>query len=357
MPSLQASDIADLVTTTLNELGELKFTDLMSDYQNTIALKRLMKKNKTTFEAGPAVQWNLITDTNNSARAVGLGESDVVDIKNVMTTAQVPWRHVTWNWAIERREIAMNRTPRKIVDLTKTRRIAAFGAAIIRFESFFWQVPVVTDTISPYGIPYYVVKSATAATPTNANGFNGLVPSGYTTVAGLSSTTYPRWSNYADAYTNVSQDDLITKMRRMAVYTDFTPLVDEEGSGYNTGDDYGYYTNYAVVGTMEQILMSQNDDLGTDVAPMDGKVMFRRVPVTFVKFLDGDTTNPVYSLNWGELKTMGLRGEWMNETTIAKYPGQHTLSATFTDCTYNLLCRNRRRMGVISTGTTMPALQ
>ncbi len=356
MASLQAADLADLVTTTLNELGELKFTDLMSDYQNTIALKRLMKKNKTTFEAGPAVQWNIITDTNDSARFVGLGEPDIVNIKNVMTTAVIPWRHITWNWAIERREIAMNRSPRKIVDLTKTRRISSFGSAIIRFESAYWQVPAATDTVTPFGIPYYVVKTSTAATAANSNGFNGDVPSGYTTVASLLTTTYPRWKNYGDAYVSISKDDLVRKMRRMAVYTDFMPLVDEIPV-YNTGDDYGYYTNYAVVSGMEELLEAQNDDLGPDVASMDGKVLFRRVPITFVKFLDGDTTNPVYSLNWGELKTMVLRGEWMRETTMPIYPGQHTLSATFTDCTFNMLCRNRRRQGVIATATTMPANQ
>lgn len=354
--ALQATDIADLVTTTLNELGELKFTDLMSNYQNTIALKRLMKKNKTTFDAGPKVQWNLITDTNGSARFVGLGETDIVNIKNVMTTASVDWRHITWNWAIERREIAFNRTPRKIVDMSKTRRIAAFGDAIIKFEQAYWQVPDVTDTVTAYGIPYYVVKSNTAATAANADGFNGLVPSGYTTVANLSSTTYPRWANYATQYTSISKDDLIRKWRRMAVYTDFMPLVDEIPQ-YTTGEDYGYYTNYAVVSSLEELLEAQNDDLGPDVASMDGKVLFRRVPVTFVKQLDRDTTNPVYSLNWGELHTMGLRGEWMREVVMPQYPGQHTLSATFTDCTYNLLCRNRRRQGVLATDTPMPTNQ
>ena len=354
MPTIQATDIADLVTTTLNELGELKFTDLMSDYQNTIALKRLMKKNKMTFDAGPEVQFNVITDHNDSARFVGLGESDIVDMPNVMTTGKIPWRHITWNWAIERREIAFNRSPRKIVDLTKTRRIAAFGSAILKFERHFWRVPAATNTTEPYGVPYYVVKSNTAATLANNDGFNGLVPAGYTTVANLNPTTYPRWANYADRYTGVTKDDFVRKLRRMANYTDFMPLVDEIPT-YNTGNDYGYYTNYAVISALEEILEAQNENLGTDVASMDGKVLFNRVPVVFVKELDQDTTNPIYSLNWGELFTMGLRGEWMNETSLPIQPGQHTVSATFTDCSFNLLCRNRRRNGVLATDTTMPA--
>ena len=351
--TLQATDIADVVTTTLNELGEMKFTDLMSDYQSTIALKRIMRKNKMTFRAGPEVQFNVIFDHNDSARFVGIGETDVVNIKNVMTTGKVPWRHITWNWSIERREIAMNRSPRMIVDLTKTRRISSFGSAIIKFEQALWKVPATTDTKSPYGIPYYVVKSNTAATTANADGFNGLVPSGYTLVANLNPTTYPRWGNYATQYTVVSKADFVRKARRMAEYTDWMPLVDEIPE-YNTGDDYGQYTNYALLGALEEVLESQNDNLGTDLASMDGKVMLRRRPVTFVKELDLDTTNPFYSINWGEMKAMGLAGEWMNETVIPIQPGQHTISATHTDCTFNMFCRNRRRNGVLATNTGLP---
>ncbi len=72
MPTLQASGIADLVAMTLPQLGKLKFTDLMSNYQNTIFLKRCMKKGKMTFESGKAVDFNVITDTNHSAKMVGL---------------------------------------------------------------------------------------------------------------------------------------------------------------------------------------------------------------------------------------------------------------------------------------------
>lgn len=352
--ALQATNIADLVTTTLNELGELKFTDLMSDYQNTIILKRTMKKNKMTFDAGPEVAWNAILDHNDSARFVGLGATDIVNIKNVMTTGKVPWRHITWNWAIERREIAFNRSPRRIVELAKTRRIAAFGSAIIQFERAGWRSPAVTDDTSPLGIPHWIVKSNTAATQANADGFNGSVPSGYTVVGNINPTTYPRWKNYATQYTSITKDDLIRKMRRACVKTDWMPLVDDIPV-YNTGDDYGYYTNYAVISALEEILEAQNENLGQDIASQDGRMIFRKAPMIYVVELELDTTNPIYGVNWGEFKTMGLRGEWMNETSIPIQPGQHTLSATHTDCSFNWFCRNRRRNWVIATDTTMPS--
>ena len=349
MAVLQATGIADLTTTTLNELGEMKFTDIMSNYQKTVAFKRVVKKNKITFDAGPQVQFNLITDHNSSAAFVGLYGQDNVNPNNVMLTGLVDWRHVTWNWGIERREVAMNRTPRKIVDLVKTRRIAALGSAVVLFEQRFWRAPASTDTLNPYGLPYWIVKSNTAVT-TN-DGFNGAVPSGFTLVGNINPTTYSRWQNYATQYTAVTKIDLIRKMRRAMYYTDFEPLVDEIPQ-YNTGDDYAIYTNYSVLGTLEEILEAQNDDLGTDIASMDGKTTFRRTPLNGIKELDLDTTNPVIGVDWGEMKTMGLRGEWLNETQIPIQPGQHTVSATHTDCSFNWFCRNRRRNWILATDTT-----
>jgi hypothetical protein len=87
---------------------------------------------------------------------------------------------------------------------------------------------------------------------------------------------------------------------------------------------------------------------------MDGKTLFRRVPVMWVPWLDRDTTNPFYAINWGWFKTYILRGEWMRETNIPYTPGQHNVASHFIDLTYQWLTKNRRECGVISNGTTYP---
>lgn len=357
--AFQAVDDLDLITTSLNDLGRLKMTDVMTTYQRTVVLKRLVNKSKMSFDSGPNAQFNLITDENHSARFVGLGAIDVVNANNTQATGYVPWRHITWNWMFERREKVMNSGASKIVDLIQARRIAAMASAIVRFEQSFWRIPLTTDTVSPYGLPYYVVKSATATT--TLDGFNGGVPvdsggTSYSTCANVSATltTAGKWANYATGYSAVSKPDLVRKMRRAHVYTDFEPIVDEIND-YNTGEDLAIYTNYAVVQTLEEILESQNENLGKDIASMDGDTTFRRVPVKAIKELDLDTTNPVYGVNWGVFHTMGLRGEWMNETVIPKKSDQHTVAVTHTDCSLNWICHDRRRLWVISNGTTVLA--
>lgn len=354
--ALQGSGDADLVTTTLRDLGRGKWTDNSSAYRNTIALKKIINKRKTNFDSGYEVQWNRMTGLSNSARGVGLGAQDIIDITtNMGTPPTAPWRHVTWNWAWDFREPLMNNSPAKIVDLIKTRRIAAMGSAIEYFEVRLWRAASTSATdVNIFGIPNYIVKSATAATIANNNGFNGLAPSGDTLVAGINPTTDTRWRNYTDAYTVVSKDDLIRKWRRMAEYTNFQPLVDNTPT-YDDGEATEFYTNYAVSGTLVEILESQNENLGVDVAPYEGKAMFNRSPVNVVPELDNDTTNPVYQVPWSVMGAMGLSGAWMKETNILQVPGQHTMSATHTDCTLNLICRDRRQAGVISNGTTLPA--
>ena len=88
---------------------------------------------------------------------------------------------------------------------------------------------------------------------------------------------------------------------------------------------------------------------------MDGRVTFRRMPIEWVPYLEADTTNPVYGIPWADFKTYVLSGWWMKETNVPVYPGQHTVSAHFMDCTYQWIMKNRRTAWVLATGTTYPA--
>ncbi len=351
--ALQASGIADLLTTTLEAVEKLKFTDISSDLQKYTAMSRMMKKKKTVFDAGADFGWDLMTNDNGSAAFKGLYAQDVVGVNDVMARGKVPWRHVTWNWAIERREIAMNRSPNKIVDLAMVRRIASFISAVKLFENKFWRVPAFTNDTDPYGVPYYVVKSA-------SEGFNASLPAtSYTTVANIAPSSYlnsdgtTRWGNWAFQYTGVTRDDLIRKWRKAVEFTDFdTPMPDMPT--FDSGDDMGFYTNWGIKSIVEEILRTNNDDLGPDLAAYANKTMFMGNPVERVPQLDEDTTNPIYGIQWGEWITAGLRGEWLNETVVPHVSGQHTVAATFTDCSINFATRNRRRNFVGSTGTTLP---
>ncbi len=345
--ALTATQLNDLVANTLKDLGKPKFTEIVTNIQKHIAMRQLLRQNRKQLSSGVGIQWNVMVNAANAAQNVGLGASDNVTIVDLMTQASADWRNTTSSYAIIGQEVDMNAEPARIVDLIHSRRIGAMISLVELMESNFWGPPVaITDNLTPWGVKTWVVKNAT-------EGFNGGVPSGYTTI-GLNPTTYPNWKNWTYQYTNVSRDDLIRHWRKAADFTDFQPPV-EGIPTHNTGTDYGFYTNYGVYGPLAETLDSQNDNLGNELDKFTGTVHFRRVPVTWVPKLESDTTNPVYGINWGNFKTYVLKNWWMRETHVPIYPGAHTMSAHFLDNTYQFVMTNRRCHFVLSTGTTEPS--
>ena len=346
MPSLNLENLGDLVATTLKDLGRLRFTEIATDLQNHVAMRNLLRKNRVEMESGYAIQWDVMVDHSHTSTNVGIAATDNVNIFDGMVQASTVMRNSTTNYAFDHREVQANQSPSRIVNLVQARRIMAMISLAELMETNFWGFPNASDTLTPLGIPYWVTKNAT-------EGFNGGTPTGYSTVAGLNTTTYPRWQNWTYQYTAVSRDDFIRHARQAATKTDFMPPVDGIPT-FNTGDSYGFYTNYSVIGQLEEAAESQNDNLGSDLASQDGKTLFRRVPVTYVAKLDADTTNPFYGLNWGVLKTWVMKGWWLRETNLPITPNQHTVSSHHIDCTYNFVARDRRRHFVLATGTTYP---
>jgi hypothetical protein len=340
MPTLQADNIADLVALTLRELGPNKWTDISYDLQEHVALPKLLKKEKVGFGSGYGFQFNVNVTTSGSARMTGLYETDEVNTTDTMVQGNVPWRHATTNYAFDEREIKMNRSPARIVELVKVKRANSMIDLATLMENQFWGKPATSDNVDDmFGVQYWIVPSAT-------QGFNGTNPSGFSSgAANISSTTYPNWANWTDDYVSVSQDDLITKLRLAAYKTSFKSPVPTPS--YNTGDRYGYYTNYDVVSQMERLLMAQNENLGNDVASKDGQTLFRRVPVTAVPKLDADTTDPVYGINWGVFGFVFLEGEYLTESGSIMSAKQHRVIERHTDLTLNLVCRDRRKLFIV----------
>jgi hypothetical protein len=261
MATLQADDIVDLITITQRDLGKLRWTDLSYDLQEYIALPSILQKEKVSYGSGFGMQWNVMTGTSGATRDVGLYEVDSVNVADVMTTANVPWRHMTTNYAIERREIAMNTGAAQIVDLVKIRRHDAM-----------------------------------------------------------------------------------------------VDLAKQPSPSYGTGARYGYYTNYDVIGPLEEVLEAQNDNLGNDIASKDGQLLFRQVPVTWCPFLEDRAGDPIYGINWGQFKPAFLSGEYLREEGPVKASNQHTVFQTHVDLTMNVMCTDRRANFVLATAQPDPTV-
>ena len=245
--ALQADDIADLVATTMRHVKKEKFTDNAQLLQKYVAASVLLDKEHTIVEGGTQVEFEVMTTKEaGAARHVGLFDTDVVNVSDGMKKGNMPWRHVNTAWAVDKHEITMNSgQAEKIVNLVQTRRHRALLDWFDLLETDLWGYADATDTKTPQGVKYWVVRNT-------AEGFNGGAQSGYSEVGGINPTTYARWKNYTAQYVAVTRADLLTKWKLAAMKTNFTspiPYAALAGERRN-----GWYMNAATYVLVEQLL-------------------------------------------------------------------------------------------------------
>lgn len=353
MPAtLTESQISDLTKTTLRELGWLRFNQIAQKLQSYEAFSRIFKSEKVQEDSGWGLQRDVMVGNNTSlARNVGLYAMDKVMVPDVMQQIQIDWRHNTSSWAIDRREISYNTGREKIVSLITTRRTKAMLDLVELWENMFWSKPASsTDLLTLWGVLYWIVWVNTPASTSPPYGFNGTTATGFSAgPGGLSPTTYPAWCNWCDIYTNITKNDLIYKMRVAAEFTDFKSPVDVPDFRRGSGQDYRWYCSLINHIKMCTVGESQNENLGRDLASMDGMITFRRNPVVPVAALNVySTSNPFYGLNWSWFHPIVLRGEFLRESEPIWKTEQHTVQVVHIDTTMNVSCTDRRRQIVIA---------
>ena len=345
MAVLTALDISDLVASTLRDLGPMRFQQIAQNLQYYEVFSRWFKKDKVSFDSGVGIQRTLMNKLDEtSSKHVGLMDVDQVNIPDVLDQIQIPWRHVQTSWAlIYQTDILMNRGKALILNVVKPRRAAALLGLVEELEERAWgSAPSVSDKVLPFGVQYWVVENATT-------GFNGGVPSGHSTVGGVSLTDSPNFKNYTAQYTNVTKSDLIKKMRTGHRKIRFRSPVTIEDYRGSVGDRYRLYTNETVISAIEDLGEGQNENLGRDIASMDGTMTFRKNPIIWVPKLDERTDDPVYMLDHSTFYPVCLKGDYLRETEADKAPNQHNVFQMFLDLTYNYLCVDRRRNAVFAT--------
>lgn len=344
---VEALDDIDLVKGTLRELGRMKFQQIAQELTDYEVFTKWFKRDKVSFESGIGIQRNLMARLPDIARHVGWTDEDQYSISDLMEQMQVPWRHCTVSWMWKRQEMLMNKGPQKIFDLVKERRDGAMLNAVEVFEGAGWSSPSSSSNkTEPWGLRHWIVKNATT-------GYNGGLPSGHSTIAGLDLVNdAPNFKNYTTTYSAWSQSDGYAKLRTMKRKTGFkSPIA---GSDYTSGrrQTYRIYVNETGISAIEQSALSQNDSLGTkDVSPVksteEGDLLFSKHPIIHIPYLDDQTDDPVYFVNHGTFFPVILEGDFLREDDPIRDPDRHDWRIVNVDTSYNYLCLDRRRNGVM----------
>jgi hypothetical protein len=315
--------------------------DAQTSLTKHVLCRELWKARQKKFAGGHPWEWQVQVDHNHSARHVKLYQKNASAINDTMVTASVEPRFVNAHYTYDVREKAFNRGPEQIADFLQTKVVASRVSLFELLEYDLLHKPEdSTDTETPYGLEYWVVKNAT-------EGFYGADPSGFTGGrAGLPTATYANLANYSGTYAAVTDEDLLTKLSRMMRKTDFTsvvehaqPTVGAAGRIILVGD--------TVYGACEQLLRAGNMNIGNDLVRFNNKVMYGSTPLTYTPKLDGESDAPVYTLNTEYLQ-IGVQEGW--EDTVSPpilVPGYTHVYRVDTDCTLQMVCTDVRRQGVL----------
>jgi hypothetical protein len=340
MPVLRDIDIADMVTTTLEDLGRGRFHQIAQELQEYLVLPRIMRKEKIRIQSsGIGVKETLMTSTGGTARWVGLLEEDALNINDLLTTMTVRWCRLTDNMAWERRMLLENRGQARINNVIKPQRAAMMIRMAAALEAGFFAAPDASDVKIPWGLKYYVVKNATT-------GFNGGLPSGFSTVAGVNITTYPTFKNYTFQYTDVTKVDLIKKLRTAHRKTRWRSPVKKPGMISEFGERRQIFVNETTISEIEDVGEAQNENLGRDVASMDDQIVFKKHPIIWVPYLDTDTSYPIYMIDTDTIIPFILKGDYLRESDVIRSPRQHNTFESHIDLSINFIMTNRRANAV-----------
>ena len=343
---LTPEQVDDFVVLTLPNFKKNRWTDLSLEHQEYCSSHILTDKN-ITERGGTLIDFKVQTKNTGNARNTGLYAADITKVEDVMITGQVPWTKQTTNFSYDVDEDLFQSDRETIIRELKIREHDALNSMAELNEENLWSEPTSTTDNRPMGIPFWIQKDATT---TPGGGFTGGNPTttGFSAsgCAGISSTTYPRYSNWAFGYTNVTTDDLVAKIKKSLAFTNFMAPVPHPELGF--GDStYQIYTTYRVQEPLERLAELRNENLGSDVAKYINQVTVGGVPIKWVPYLEANhTLSPLYGINWAKLRPFVKKGANMRRTKPIRAANQNTVREIHIDTWMNYICYDRRSQWV-----------
>lgn len=346
MASLNIEQLADLLVLTQKSRVKGRYTSLLADLPSYWAANIFIKKSKMMMQPGPDFRWPVQLNGDSSFRAIAPTTPDFAEITDDFTEAVLPQRKVSVSTSFIEEMGDFNKGPNEIADLIQAKEDKMDVDFIKGFEQMWWSFPLITDTLRFFGLPYWVTKNATT-------GFTGGIPTGHSTVANLSPTSIAGWNNYAGLYTNPTADGLFRSVRIMGFATDFQPILSKipDLGAAGTGG-LGYYVNINTKMAAADASDARNDNIGPDLSKHDTITTIRRADLNYVPWLDRDTTDPFYQINWNVFKLLYISKWWQRPYIIKPVPGKRNQIAKYKDTYCQPACFNRRLCGVLATAAT-----
>lgn len=349
MSELRDVDISDFLTTTLYQLGRGRFYQIAQELQEYELMGFILKANGVKNNKGKldvrvipnglGIQETLMTSIGGLSRWVGLFDEVTYNFADVLAKMQVQWTRLSDNMSWERRMILENKGESRINNIVKPQKMAMMLRIAQTLENAFFGTPDANDNLTMWGLKYWIVQNA-------VTGFNGGAASGFTTVGNINLTDNPTFKNYTFTYSAVSKADLIAGLRTAHRKTNWrSPITMAQFRG-DTGNRRVLYMNENTINNIELVGEGQNENLGRDIASMDGQIVFKRHPLRWIPKLDADSNNPIYMLDKATIVPFVLKGDYLRFGDVHKAPHQPNVFVSDVDLSINTICVNRRNNAV-----------
>lgn len=338
---LTHDQLLDFVALTINNIKRRAFTDISLDLPEYI-VPRILKNHLKSEQGGAFIEIKVKYRNLGNARHSGLYAESVTGVRNLMTTGYLPWRKQEASMSYDIDEEVFQTDRETIISEMVTRTHAMECDMVELDEDDFWQMPIDTTDDAPHGVPYWIKKDSTTT-----GGFTGGNPTGHPAgCAGISSTTFTNWKNYAFGYQSVSPGDFVKKVKRAIRRTRFkAPVPFPE---LKWGDSKReIFTCENVIDELERLAESRNDNHGNDVVRYMNQVVIAGIPVTEVPWLtNNDNSDPAYGVDFSVFRPYGRRNRFMRRSKPMPAPKQPTVRDVFLHCWKNYGCINRRKLWV-----------
>jgi len=356
-----ASDLLDLIETTLNDLPDQKF-EVLWDNQDYEA-SRIYQNDRMVIDGGEKIQRFVMLDNTGNARYRNYYDTDDPAVSNQMDSIEVPWTQLGTNYSWDRLEIQHQMNSKKgFIRLMKERRVDGLWSLADLIEERFWKTPnTATDTLYPYGVPYYLNMVDADSTTDGFVGGTIRYQDGNTgtSCAGIDTATVSKWKNYAFTYTDINRA-FLKKVRLAFMYTRFKAPYFINDPSDKRAMQKRFYCDYDMVAELMDFADAKDDNhsgkevLGKMIVDDGANVYLNRLPVVPIPQLEGDTdpetgdeTDPLYCVDFSHFIPVIHDGYWMEESEPMRDKGQHTSFTVFLDGAHNNLCTNRRKAGFV----------
>jgi len=342
--------LMDLINVTTANLGKGQLS-VVYEHHSYDFIDAILTEDKVE-KRGVAINGRIQLDATGQASIVDPYEPIEPHVPSSTYPFSVPWRHFQTNWSYERHEILENAgSKEKLYDYAKLKRIEAYKSLCDFVEEAFWgDAPADPTTKALWGLKAWCAKYEGT---TDAGGFYGGNPSGWSDLAGInaadsgtgtSSVTggKAKWRNYCHGYSGFNATFLEAMVRTWQRMKFKAPVLfdDLPKPAYNK---FRIYCNMDSWLGLWKLQKSLGDDNGGEIGRLaNGTLTLLGTPIRSTDCLDDDTDDPFYFTNTAEFKPQVLSGDYLRRTGPFNDRLQPDVFTYVVWLTVNLMCTNRR---------------